>query len=62
MFRLIAMQGRWPVSRVDVAQRLAAQEIGATVVDPRWVKPVRPDEIVDLARSHRLGHHRGQRA
>jgi 1-deoxy-D-xylulose-5-phosphate synthase len=38
---------------VDVAQRLAAQEIGATVVDPRWVKPV-PDEIVDLARSHRL--------
>ncbi|HPJ18242.1 MAG TPA: transketolase C-terminal domain-containing protein, partial [Actinomycetota bacterium] len=38
---------------VDVAQRLAAQEIDATVVDPRWVKPV-PDEIVDLARSHRL--------
>lgn len=38
---------------VDVAERLAAQEIGATVVDPRWVKPV-PDELVELAQSHRL--------
>jgi len=38
---------------VEVCQRLAAQDIGATVVDPRWVKPV-PDEIVELAARHRL--------
>ncbi len=38
---------------MGVADRLAAQGIGATVVDPRWVIPV-PDSIVDLAREHRL--------
>ncbi|MFJ6652362.1 1-deoxy-D-xylulose-5-phosphate synthase [Microbacterium sp. NPDC091313] len=38
---------------VDVAERLRAQGIGATVVDPRWVIPVQPS-IVDLARRHRL--------
>ena len=38
---------------VDVADRLVAQGIGVTVVDPRWVKPVDP-AIVDLAREHRL--------
>lgn len=38
---------------VDVARRLRAQGIGATVVDPRWVVPVQPS-IVDLAASHRL--------
>jgi 1-deoxy-D-xylulose-5-phosphate synthase len=38
---------------VDVADRLRAQGIGATVVDPRWVVPVRPS-IVELAASHRL--------
>ena len=38
---------------VDVADRLAAQGIGVTVVDPRWVKPVDP-ALVDLAREHRL--------
>ena len=38
---------------VDVAQRLRAQGIGATVVDPRWVVPVQPS-IVELAASHRL--------
>jgi 1-deoxy-D-xylulose-5-phosphate synthase len=38
---------------VDVAQRLGAQGIGATVVDPRWVIPVQPS-IVELAASHRL--------
>jgi len=36
-----------------VADRLAAQGIGATVVDPRWVIPV-PESIVDFARDHRL--------
>ncbi|TPX04210.1 1-deoxy-D-xylulose-5-phosphate synthase, partial [Schumannella luteola] len=36
-----------------VAERLAAQGIGATVVDPRWVIPV-PGSVVELAREHRL--------
>ena len=38
---------------VDVGHRLAAQGIGVTVVDPRWVKPVDP-ALVTLARDHRL--------
>ncbi|MFH8249887.1 1-deoxy-D-xylulose-5-phosphate synthase [Microbacterium sp. B2969] len=38
---------------VDVAERLRAQGIGATVVDPRWVVPVQPS-IVELSASHRL--------
>jgi 1-deoxy-D-xylulose-5-phosphate synthase len=38
---------------VEVGQRLAAQGIGVTVVDPRWVKPIDP-ALVGLARDHRL--------
>jgi 1-deoxy-D-xylulose-5-phosphate synthase len=38
---------------LDVAERAAAQGIGVTVVDPRWVAPV-PRALVDLAREHRL--------
>lgn len=38
---------------VEVAQRLGAQGIGATVIDPRWVVPVQ-DSVVELARRHRL--------
>jgi len=38
---------------LDVAERLAAQGIGATVVDPRWVVPV-PRSIIELAAEHRL--------
>lgn len=38
---------------LDVAARLRAQGIGATVVDPRWVIPVQPS-IVELAARHRL--------
>lgn len=38
---------------VDVGERLVAQGIGATVVDPRWVKPIDP-ALIDLARDHRL--------
>ncbi len=38
---------------VDVAERLAAQGIGATVIDPRWVVPVAPS-VVELASRHRL--------
>ena len=37
----------------EVGERLAAQGIGVTVVDPRWVKPV-DDALVGLARDHRL--------
>jgi len=38
---------------LDAAERVAAQGISVTVVDPRWVKPV-PTALVDLARDHRL--------
>lgn len=38
---------------MEVAERLKAQGIGATVIDPRWAIPVQPS-IVDLAREHRL--------
>jgi 1-deoxy-D-xylulose-5-phosphate synthase len=38
---------------LEVADRLAAQGIGATVVDPRWVVPV-PSSIIELARDHRI--------
>ncbi|MFT4220337.1 MAG: 1-deoxy-D-xylulose-5-phosphate synthase [Microbacterium sp.] len=38
---------------VDVAGRLRAQGIGATVVDPRWVVPVQ-QSLVELAAAHRL--------
>ncbi|MDQ3095607.1 MAG: 1-deoxy-D-xylulose-5-phosphate synthase, partial [Actinomycetota bacterium] len=38
---------------LDVAQRLRAQGIGVTVVDPLWVKPVSHD-LVELAAGHRL--------
>jgi 1-deoxy-D-xylulose-5-phosphate synthase len=38
---------------MDIRERLAAQGIGATVVDPRWVIPVAAS-IIDLARDHRI--------
>lgn len=38
---------------LDVAERLRAQGIGATVIDPRWVIPVQPS-VVELAARHRL--------
>jgi len=38
---------------LEVAERAAAQGIGVTVVDPRWISPVAP-ELVELARSYRL--------
>jgi 1-deoxy-D-xylulose-5-phosphate synthase len=38
---------------LQVAERLAAQGIGATVVDPRWVVPV-PKSIIELSASHRI--------
>ena len=50
---LIVAVGSMAGVGVEVAERLSAQDIGVTVVDPRWVKPV-PAEIVDLAREHQL--------
>ncbi|KQQ95464.1 1-deoxy-D-xylulose-5-phosphate synthase [Leifsonia sp. Leaf325] len=38
---------------LEVAERLAAQGIDATVVDPRWVVPV-PRSVVDMSAHHRL--------
>jgi 1-deoxy-D-xylulose-5-phosphate synthase len=38
---------------LQVAERLAAQGIGATVIDPRWVVPV-PESVIALAAQHRL--------
>ncbi|MFT4281080.1 1-deoxy-D-xylulose-5-phosphate synthase [Microbacterium sp.] len=38
---------------MQVAERLRAQGIGATVIDPRWVVPVAPS-VVELAARHRL--------
>jgi 1-deoxy-D-xylulose-5-phosphate synthase len=38
---------------VDVAERAAAQGIGVTVVDPRWIAPI-PTELLELAREHSL--------
>ncbi len=50
---LIVAVGSMAGVGVEVAGRLAAQDIGATVIDPLWVKPV-PSEIVELAAKHRL--------
>ncbi|QHC58958.1 1-deoxy-D-xylulose-5-phosphate synthase [Rathayibacter sp. VKM Ac-2760] len=50
---LLVTVGPMAAMGLEVAQRLAAQGIGATVVDPRWVVPV-PRSIIDLARDHRI--------
>jgi 1-deoxy-D-xylulose-5-phosphate synthase len=50
---LIVAVGPMAKLGLQVAERLAAQGIGATVVDPRWVIPV-PTSIIDLARDYRL--------
>lgn len=50
---LIIGIGPFAALALDVAARLRAQGIGATVIDPRWVVPVLPS-IVELAAKHRL--------
>jgi 1-deoxy-D-xylulose-5-phosphate synthase len=50
---LIVAVGQMAEMALDVADRLAAQGIGATVADPRWVVPV-PSGVIDLAAQHRL--------
>jgi 1-deoxy-D-xylulose-5-phosphate synthase len=49
---LIAVGATVPLG-LEVADRLAAQGIGVTVVDPRWVLPV-DSALVPLAARHRL--------
>ena len=50
---LIVTVGPMAELGLQVADRLAAQGIGASVIDPRWVVPV-PDSVIDLARDHRI--------
>ena len=50
---LIVSVGAMAPVALRVAELLAAQGIGATVVDPRWVVPVR-ESVLDLASKHRL--------
>ena len=50
---LLVSVGALAGTAVDVADRLLAQGVGVTVVDPRWVKPVDP-ALLDLAGAHRL--------
>ncbi len=50
---LIVTVGPMATMGLEVAERLADQGIGATVVDPRWVVPVAPS-IIELARQHRI--------
>ncbi|MCU1506165.1 MAG: dxs [Microbacteriaceae bacterium] len=50
---LIVAVGQMAEMALDVADRLAAQGIGSTVADPRWVVPV-PSGVIDLAAQHRL--------
>lgn len=50
---LIVSVGVFAKTAIETAELLAAQGIGATVVDPRWVLPVRKS-IVRLAAEHRL--------
>jgi 1-deoxy-D-xylulose-5-phosphate synthase len=50
---LIVAVGAMARLGLAVAERLADQGIGATVVDPRWVIPV-PASVVSLAAEHRI--------
>ena len=50
---LIVTVGPMAKIGLEVAERLADQGIGATVIDPRWVVPV-PQSVIELARDHRI--------
>lgn len=50
---LIVAIGPFAAIAMDVAARLRAQGIGATVIDPRWAIPVQRS-LIELAREHRL--------
>lgn len=46
---LVVAVGALAATGVEVAQRLQAQGVSATVVDPRWVVPL-PEAVVEMAR------------
>jgi 1-deoxy-D-xylulose-5-phosphate synthase len=50
---LIIGVGSFAATAIEVAELLASQGIGATVVDPRWILPVNVD-LIAMARDHRL--------
>ena len=50
---LILCVGPMAETGLQVASLLAAQGIGSTVIDPRWVVPV-PQSVLELASDHRL--------
>jgi len=50
---LIVAVGAFARLGLEVAERLAGQGIGATVIDPRWVVPTQPS-VIELAAQHRL--------
>ncbi|MCU1481225.1 MAG: 1-deoxy-D-xylulose-5-phosphate synthase, partial [Subtercola sp.] len=50
---LLVTVGPFASLGLEVAERLAAQGIGATVIDPRWVVPTAAS-LIDLAAQHRL--------
>ncbi|MBV2156766.1 1-deoxy-D-xylulose-5-phosphate synthase [Kitasatospora sp. SUK 42] len=50
---LLVSVGAMATTCLRAAEELAGRGLGATVVDPRWVKPVAP-ELLELARGFRL--------
>ena len=50
---LLVSVGAMAALCAEVAERLCAQGIGVTLVDPRWVKPLDPT-LVEFAARHRL--------
>jgi 1-deoxy-D-xylulose-5-phosphate synthase len=50
---LIVAVGSMATTTLDVADRIAAEGVAATVVDPRWVTPVDP-QLIALAARHRM--------
>jgi 1-deoxy-D-xylulose-5-phosphate synthase len=50
---LLVTVGPMAATGLAVADLLAAQGIGTTVVDPRWVVPV-AQSVIDLSRDHRI--------
>ncbi|MBG6190713.1 1-deoxy-D-xylulose-5-phosphate synthase [Arthrobacter sp. CAN_A212] len=50
---LIVSVGAMSELALDVANRLGAQGISSTVIDPRWVLPVRRS-VIDMAAEHRI--------
>lgn len=51
----VLVVGTGPMAQlaVEVAELLQAEDVGVTVVDPRWVVPVQ-QSVIDLASQHRL--------